>query len=204
MASTRSKNDVTEPPKRISYGSASIAGRDYMERKPQLSEQNAAEHFLGDMFNAVKSEWPRISEEISRIFEDNTSSLETTRAPFEFCLAVIATEIQALPNLFQPKQATRIQSHIINHLTSLSDLKELIAGAMTAYQTAWDEYGRRREPPWYGIASVLYDRLGCTANISIGSRNYKSPTSLQILALTVTTCGGGWWKELTSRYEIIP
>jgi hypothetical protein len=59
------------------------------------------------------------------------------------------------------------------------------------------------EPPYYGIASVLFDKLGCSDKVSIGKVSFKSPITLTTLGSALVTFGGPFWKAAVSQDRIV-
>ena len=64
------------------------------------------------------------------------------------------------------------------------------------YQRAWDEALAAEELPFDGVASLLYDKLGCSGSVSIGDAKFKNPIPLMALGEAAVTFGGHWWKNL--------
>jgi hypothetical protein len=170
--------------------------------KPRLSEAEAVQQFVLYILRGVEESWPQIAEQLREGFTEDAPRLDDQSTSFEFCLAVIASQIQALPNLLSADQAQRIRSQIVRCL-STEALGSYPSEAIDEYQAAWDQCLQSAEPPFYGVASVLYDKLGCSANVRIGSARFKSPLMLMALADNVVYFGGPCWKTITSTYEII-
>ena len=121
---------------------------------------------------------------------------------FEFALAVIATQIQALPNLLSVEQAVRVRQYVLQCISS-PDLGAYPGGAIQEYQIAWDHSLRDGEPPIYGVASVLFDKLGCGSTVKLGEATFKDPIFLMALSEKVVTFGGPWWKAITQQYKLV-
>ena len=137
------------------------------------------------------------------MFPGEDSISDDQYASFEFVLAVIATQIQALPNLLPSDQANRIREHVI-HCVSSPDLKSYPRETIQEYESAWNQSLQQGEPPFYGIASVLFDKLECRSSMELGSASFKSPLLLMALSQKVVTLGGPWWKTLTQEYKLVP
>ncbi|MGB5196443.1 MAG: hypothetical protein WBN64_05190 [Candidatus Deferrimicrobium sp.] len=67
--------------------------------KQKISETAIAGQFVLHVCRGVEESWPKIAEELRELFRDDASVLDDQFAPFEFALAVVATQMQALPNL---------------------------------------------------------------------------------------------------------
>ena len=171
--------------------------------KKKVSETTIAGQFVFYVCHGVEESWPKIAEELRELFRGDASVLDDQDAPFEFALAVVSIQMQALPNLLSADQAARIRSHIVSCLCSDDKLGTYPAEAIDEYQAAWDRSLQVPEPGFDGIASVLFDKLGCLDKVSIGKASFKSPTMLMALGSAVVTLGGPFWKEAVSQYRIV-
>jgi hypothetical protein len=70
--------------------------------RKKLSEIDAASQFVLAMTKGVRQNWPRIAAELNQLLHLGKSIPDDQYTAFEFVLAVIATQIQALPNLLPP------------------------------------------------------------------------------------------------------
>ncbi len=170
--------------------------------EPKISEAVIAGQFVIHVCKGVQESWPKIVDELRQLFRDDASVLDDEFAPFEFALAVVATQMQALPNLLPPDQAARLRSHIVRCLCS-DEVGTYPTEAIDEYQLAWDRSLQVPEPPYFGIASVLFDKLGCSEAVSIGKASFKSPITLMALGSAVVTFGGVFWKAAVSQYRIV-
>jgi hypothetical protein len=59
------------------------------------------------------------------------------------------------------------------------------------------------EPPYFGIASVLFDKLGCSEAVSIGNASFKAPITLMALGEAVVTFQGAFWKAAVSQFSVV-
>ena len=171
--------------------------------KQNLSEVEAAGQFVLMIANGIEQHWSEIAKDIKDIFPEEESLADDQYASFEFVLAVIACQIQALPNLLPADQAYRIRQYIIQCISS-PELGEYPAETIQEYQNAWDQSLRESEPPFYGIAAVLFDKVGCQSKVQFGEASFKSPLLLMALAEKIVTFGGPWWKTVTEKYELVP
>ena len=87
---------------------------------------------------------------------------------------------------------------------SSPELGEYPRDAIQEYQDAWDGSVQQNEPPLFGIASVLFDKLECQNNVELGDASYKNPLLLMALSEKIVTFGGAWWKTVTQEYKIVP
>ena len=67
--------------------------------KTEITEMKAAGYFVITMMRNAQEHWPSIANELNQLFPCNKPISDDQHACFEFALAVIATQMQALPNL---------------------------------------------------------------------------------------------------------
>jgi len=168
--------------------------------KKTITETEIADQFVITVANSVQESWPSIAKELSQLFQIS----DDKNADFEFTLAVIATGIQALPNLLEQEQASRIRNYVLNYISSSAELGSYPKEAIEAYQDAWNAAREHGEDSIYGIASVLFDKLECTDTVGIGGEKFKSPILLITLGGLVVRCAGPWWKNAIVSYNIVP
>ena len=168
----------------------------------KLSEFEAAVMFGLMITKGVKQHWPEIASELKAMLQAEDSISDDQYACFEFALAVIATQIQALPNLVPADQASRLREYVVQCISS-PELGVYPREAMQEYQNAWDQAVEQVEPPFSGIASVLYDKLECRSTVEFGEARFKSPLLLVALSEKVVTFGGPLWKTITQEYKLV-
>jgi hypothetical protein len=171
--------------------------------KKKLSEMEAACQFVLMVMKGVQHHWPEIANELKGMFQAEPSILDDRYAIFEFSLAVVATQIQALPNLLPLDQANRIREYVLKCISS-PELGEYPREAIQEYQNAWDQSLKKAEPPFYGIASVLFDKLGYQSTVKLAGGKFKDPLLLMALSEKVVTFGGPWWKNVIQEYKLVP
>jgi hypothetical protein len=162
--------------------------------KEKLSELQAAGQFVVSIVKPIQHEWSNIAADITSMLQLKQPISTDPYAGFEFALAVLAVEIQALPNLLPTEQAIRIREHVLRCISS-PDLGNYPRDAICEYQSAWDQSIQQGEPPFHGIASVLYDKLECQSIVEFGHTKLKDPLLLMALSEKVIKIGGGWWKN---------
>lgn len=173
--------------------------------KKKLSEIEASSQFVLMVTKGVQQHWPAIAHELNDMLQLQTedSIPNDQNAGFEFVLAVIATQIQALTNLLAADQASRIRKYVMQCISS-PELGTYPREAIQEYQNAWDQALQKLEPPVYGIATVLFDKLECRSAVDLGGARFKDPLLLDALAGKLVTLGGGWWKTTTQKYKLVP
>ena len=87
---------------------------------------------------------------------------------------------------------------------SSPELGEYPRQAIQEYQNAWDQSLQLGEPPFYGIASVLFDKLESQCTVELGGASFKDPLLLMALSEKIVTFGGPWWKTMTQKYKLVP
>lgn len=171
--------------------------------KKKLPELEAAGQFVLMITKGVQQHWSGIANDLKDMFNAGEPILDEQYASFEFVLAVIACQIQALPNLLQADEARRIRQYIIQCISS-PELGDYPSEAIQEYQNAWDQSLQQSEPPFYGIAAVLFDKLDCQSTVKRGDASFKSPLLLMALSEKIVTFGGPWWKSVTQKYKLVP
>jgi len=171
--------------------------------KEKLREIEAAGQFVLMVTKGVQQHWSTFANELKGMFQAENSVSDDQYDSFEFVLAVIACQIQALPNLLPADQASRIRENVMQCISS-PDLGECPREAVQEYQNAWDQSLQQSEPPFFGIASVLFDKLGCQSDLEIGGASFKDPLILMALGEKIITFGGPWWKTVTQKYKLVP
>lgn len=171
--------------------------------KKKLSEIEAAGQFVLMVTKGVQQHWPGIDSELKAMFLSGDSISDDQYASFEFVLAVIATQIQALPNLLAADQASRVREYVMRCISS-PELGEYPREAIQEYQNAWEQALQQGESPFHAIAAVLSDKLECRSSVELGEARFKSPLLLMALSEKVVTFGGPWWKTMAQEYKIVP
>jgi hypothetical protein len=169
----------------------------------KLPEVEAVGQFVMMVMKGVQHQWPEIAAELTKMLRLKDPISDEHHAGLEFALAVIATQIQALPNLLPANQANRIREYIMKCISS-PELASYPREAIQEYQDAWDKCLQRNESPIDGIASVLFDKLRCSSTVEMGNAKFKSPHLLMALSEKVVTFGGRWWKNIAKEYELVP
>jgi hypothetical protein len=86
---------------------------------------------------------------------------------------------------------------------STPDLGSYPREAIREYQTAWDEALETGEPPYAGVASLLFDKLGCANAIEVAGQTLKDPLLLMALSEKIVTFCSGWWKGLIGSRKLV-
>lgn len=171
--------------------------------KEKISELQAAGQFVLSIVTPIQHEWPNIAADITRMLQLKQPISTDPYAGFEFALAVLAEEIQALPNLLPSEQADRIREHVLRCISS-PDLGNYPRDAICEYESAWNQCIQQDEPPFGRMASILYDKLECQRTGEFGHAKFKDPLLLMALSEKIIMIGGNWWKNAIQRYTLVP
>ena len=182
-----------------------LAALQVVEKKnKEVTEFEAASQFVMTILKDSKKKWPSIAQELNQLLRPKKKFSRKQSAAMEFSFAVIALQIQALPNLLEQGQAKRILEYILK-IISTPELGTYPREIIKKYQDAWAASLESAELPIYGIASVLFDALECKDIKKMGDDYYiKNTIVLMALAEQVNNFGNlSWWKNLTERYKIV-
>ncbi len=169
--------------------------------KPGKSEIEAAAEFVLSIIQQTQADLPIVCSTLE-FFDPIFSSLSAdTFAAYEFNLAVISTQLHALPNFFPLEISSRIRSHVLNSI-AIDDVGNYPVCTIGEYDSVWELAIEHAELPHAGVASILYDKLGLSASVSIGGQKLKDPMLISSLGCAVLSCGSGWWKKWTEKYQL--
>ena len=171
--------------------------------KSKITEIEAAGQFVITITKGAQESWPSIAQELNTLMQNDKARSKDQYATFEFILAVIASQIQALPNLLNEEQAYRIREYILQCISS-PELGSYPRDTIEEYETAWDLSLKQGEPPFYAMTAILFDKLECKSSLKIGAIKLKDPGLLMALSEKIVTFGGPWWKSIEEKYEIEP
>ena len=175
--------------------------------------------FVLAILTRVQPEWPAIVAELRGILQEPLDALDDVWTQFEFAMAVVAVEMQALPNLLPADQARRIRQHVLTCLRT-PNVGPAKIEAVEAYEQAWTKAMADAELPFGSVAALLCERAGIRgAPVELGGVHYQDPLLLTALGTVVTTfamghwknflagpvvtTGGGWWKNFLAAHRIV-
>lgn len=170
--------------------------------QPKKTELEAAAEFVIHFCEYVRDQWPALCRELQSLEPRFATLASDVIASYEFTLAVLAAQMQALPNLSSADQAARVRAHIMQCLTT-DETADYGPTAIAEYETAWHKSLEAAEPPFGALASVLFDKLGLTSPVPIGKVTLKDPVLLMALGGTIVQVGGPWWKRYLETYRIV-
>lgn len=169
--------------------------------KPIKREVEAAAEFVLSVCQHVPAQWPSICQGLQS-FDPYFESLRDDKvAAYEFVLAVIAVEMHTI-GFLPSDQAGRIRSQVLECLTT-KDVGNYPRQAVAEYDAAWNSSISQEELPLFGVASVLYDKLGLSSHATVGSDTFKDPLVLSALVDAIVRLGGPWWRKYIERNQIV-
>jgi len=170
--------------------------------KERVSEAEAAAVFVGSILLSVQKNWPQITSQFTPFLRRVPEHLNSEWSQYEFALASIALQIQALPNLLPPDQAERVRSFVFACLAA-PELGSEPLEVIELYENAWKAAIAAAEPPC--LAPVLYERLQLrdyTAPVTLGKAQFVSPLLLAAMEGAITYHGGPWWKSYLAEHKL--
>lgn len=171
--------------------------------KKKISEKAAARLFVQMAVEYSQEYWPKFAAEWCQIFPEQEQALFNPEAQFEFSIAVISMQLQALPNLFPADQAERLLQYVFEGFLMVNDgpyICESIKEYLKASQHP--QAPEKLEYPGTEIASFLFDRLGFHRMNDFMFSGIKSPLILTALTEKLVRCGPVW-KILVQKHKII-
>ena len=172
--------------------------------KKKITEIEAAGLFVIAITKNIQEYWPSIAQELNQfLIEDQNVLPEDAFAGYEFCLAVIACQLQALPNLLNEEQAKRIREYVLQCISS-PEHGSYPKDTIEEYQSGWDASLKKGKIPFESIAYILFHKLECDSSVEVGGIKYIEPIFLMALSEKVIKFGGPLWKNLIQKYKIVP
>lgn len=162
--------------------------------RQKLPEKELARAFVAKVMETVQKEWPNICKTFKGELELQIPNND--EASFEFFMAVLATEILALPNFLPADQAIRMKEHLVR-IVSAAELGSYPSDTFREYQNAWDSAHLQGARPLDSVVTVLCDKLGYQ-NMTRGS----TIILMVFLSRYITMfCG---LKDIIEGYELVP
>ena len=101
--------------------------------RENISELQAAGQFVVSIVNSIQHDWSSVAAELTQMLHLKQPISTDPYAAFEFSLAVLGVEIQALPNLLSTEQAIRIREYVLRCISS-PELGVYPRAAISEYQ----------------------------------------------------------------------
>ncbi len=86
--------------------------------KKELTEEEAAHYAVQSVFQGIEKHWSSIKQKLSSQFEEAFLLQLPSFAPIDLAFAVIALDLQSLPNLFPKEQSDRIHKFVLSAVKS--------------------------------------------------------------------------------------
>lgn len=175
----------------------------FSQIKQSVPELVAAATFVNEIMTGTRARWRLILGLMEPVLSDrDRETLQDNWSQFEFALACIAMEGQAIRNLLGEKQGARVAFAVRRSLDSPA-LEGVGLESLNEYEAAWRSALSQGEPPWFGVASAFYDRVGLTARTSLGDATFKDPLLLTALVDAMSKPVHGWWKTFLGSHELV-
>jgi hypothetical protein len=129
--------------------------------------------------------------------------LDTARTRLEFGVASLATQAQAVDNLFSADQAQRIRAHVLRFVSASGIGQGAIEGYRD-YAAAWERANEAREAPFDYLAAACCERLEIRPSHVGSAGGYVDPLFVTVLAVALSAAIPGWWKNLLGDYRVVP
>lgn len=170
--------------------------------KPKLREGEVAALFVRTLLQETLAAWPTLVGQWRELLQVELRKLDSKWAEFEFGMACIAIQAQAIVNLFPKEQAARLSAAVLAVLDA-PDLASAGLEAYSVYSAAWTDALQANTRPHDAIAAVFFDRVGLRDAVDVAGVKFKDPLLLIVLSSSMVTLGGAWWKTVASKYELV-
>ncbi len=170
--------------------------------KKELTEKEAALYAVKSVFLVIEKRWPSIKQKMKSQFEETFSPQLPSFAPIDLAFAIIALDLQALPNLFPKEQSERIHEFVLSEIMSEKENGSYGYEEVILYEKEFlecvnnphtDKYLYTEGNPILAIARRLANRwLGADSEKKILGKKILSPILVMIIAELITSLTGTW------------
>lgn len=192
--------------------------------KKKMGGKEAAALFVDMSLMTVDKNWKELSVFLEKLME--TKIEDELTAKFEYAMALIAVQMQALPKLLPMAQALRVRNHLMEYLQSKSEEGRYAIDLIKKYEEAWnygkdiidekravrdkDKFNARYEPPHFNspleavgmvLSDTFYDRT--SVEIKGGEKRTYNISTIQLLGESLVKFGG-YWQKFLSKTELTP
>jgi hypothetical protein len=188
--------------------------------KKTITEDKAAAFFHSSVIEAINGRWPEIKRIFRRLIRDESFSFANEEgALFDLLLAVEASELGALKNVFPADQAHRLFDLCLGSWESPEDI-EYARVEIEEYGNYYEKALKEGENPIFAIPVRLLHRwlgsairnflvkLKGTRALALGvpEGGYIDPMLVQVFTQEVFfgIIGFGRWKRISDEYRLIP
>src|SRR4051812_13160288 len=179
--------------------------------RKRLSEQEAAITVLHQTLANISEDWPSVYVSLQNSFGARFVVEDARKARFDFALAAVAQDLGALPNLFEQRQASRIEAWV-SKLMNSPEWGEYSAKELKEYRAAFEEAssevragGNPMELMSAIPARLIHRLLGkAISQFAIGEGELRFIEPILLLSMTtalVSYCGA--WKRMAEEFQLV-
>ena len=180
-------------------------------RKPIITEQEAVVSYLQGSLENARSNWPEIRNNLKSTFGNQFVVKDEAVATFDLYLAIIAMDLQSLPNLFPIEQAKRIEHFILKCLGRIEEWGKYSVEEVQAYSTLFRDELKNINTTGDPIAAVparllhrwLGDGIWKFESIIQGKRTGFIDALVLSMTLNSVAKFCGFWKGAKDKFEIV-
>jgi hypothetical protein len=170
-----------------------------VHKRKRYTERAIAEDFVQAAFDNAAEALSAICSGLGE-FSSEFSLADRQRAVRDLAAAIIALEIQALPNLFPPPMAGRLRSHVLNYLTF--KYGEYAASEVRAYEEIFRGELKSGRHPGERVSERLLHRLTHKELLYGGDGFTVNPISTMFLTRCLADMCGVW-KLFRDQFDIV-
>lgn len=174
--------------------------RRMFRRKPAFPESRVAADFVRAVFDDAKTMLPNLCSSL----EDELGRLrvvDTHKASLDLGLALVALELEALPNLFPPSKASRLRAQALAAVSRV-DESEYPVLEVTAYDEILTECLARALNPIERVCERFLHRI-THPEASYGPEAFTVDPFRVAVISTYVVGSVGRWKRLNELFEIV-
>mgnify|MGYP001620200477 CR=1 FL=1 len=169
----------------------------HMFGRRKMNEADASILFVQSILKAGRDTWPGLVRNVQSLLEHDTAKINQDLAAFEFSIACLACQAEAIPNLFPGQQGARILWHTLDTIRNLP-FGGVAIEAFGNYKTTWSRALEQGEIPSDAVANLLCERIGLVAAVDILGIRFRDPLLIELIGEAVVTTPAGWWKQHSS------
>ena len=160
--------------------------------KTKISTEEATAIYLALLGKSIKEEWIDDISNVNCLYANRVLGDDQYEAQLEFCLAIVALELNVVMNLM-PKKYDLILEALFKHLSDIEDIGEYaIETIMEEYIPAIKKSEEVGLPPFDEMLYILADKLELEHDPLIG---------VVMIGILVNKLGN--WKLIINKYKII-
>ena len=177
------------------------------QSKKTMMEQEAAARFVQYLMQAAREAWPTIESSMKEFYKDKFIVEEEKIAAYNLGLALIAQDLQAVPNLFPPDQAKRLEEWVYD-CVDIEDWGEYAKEEVKKYGEKFQHDLNNHENPIYAIpARLLHRWLGKgIQNFDVELNGKKTgildPLLVEMLGGILISQFSGTWKKVVLQGDV--